>query len=314
MFKLFYRTIAGGLIVGIVLTGCQSAAPPAVTSGPTRTINHAKGKSQVPISPQRVVVLDTAPLDTAIALGVKPVGTIVYGQPPEYLGDKITDIETVGEGNQPNLETILNLKPDLILSSKPGTEQLYRQLSQIAPTVLAEDSGRTGDWQKHVRLYAEALGKSERAEQLLQSYQEQVEQVKQQINQPETIEVSVLTSFEDKIGAYTVGSFSGSVLQDLGLARNPSQRATWRYALQLSREAVTKLDGDFIFWVYSSHFPGGLQKQDFITDPIFSQLGAVKQDRVCEVANEVWIAGRSILAAQQILADVKSCLEGERLS
>ena len=260
------------------------------------------------ISPQRVVVLDTAPLDTAIALGIKPVGTIAYGQLPEYLGEQIADIEIVGEGNQPNLETILRLKPDLILSSKPGTEKLYRQLSQIAPTVLAEDSGRTGDWQKHVRLYAEALGKSEQAEQLLQSYQAQVEQVKQQINQPENLEVSVLTSFENNIGAYTVGSFSGSVLQDLGLARTPSQRATWRYALQLSREAFTKLDGDFIFWVYSSHFPGGLQKTDFVTDPIFSQLSAVKQDHVCEVANEVWIAGRSILAAQQILSDVEACL------
>ena len=309
MFKLFCRNIASWLAVGTLLASCRSVSTIPPVAGPTRTVAHVKGKSQVPISPQRVVVLDTAPLDATLALGIKPVGTIVYSQPPEYLGDEVTDIETVGEGNQPNLETILKLKPDLILSSKVGTEQLYRQLSQIAPTVLAEDSGRTGDWPKHFRLYAEALGKSGQAEQLLQNYQAQVEQVKRQINQPENTEVSVLTFYEEKIGAYTVGSFSGSVLQDLDLTRNPSQSATWQYALQLSREAVTKLDGDFIFLIYSANFPGGMKKADFVSDPVFSQLNAVKQNQVCEVANEVWIAGRSILAARQILSDVKRCLK-----
>ena len=316
MIKMLRRNIGSWLIVGALATGCQSgpAITPTATSGPTRTIEHAGGKTQVPMLPQRVVVLDTAPLDTALALGIKPVGTIVYGQLPEYLGDQVNDIEIVGDGNEPNLETILQLEPDLILSSKPGTERLYRRLSQIAPTVLAEDSGRTGDWPKHFRLYAEALGKSAQAEQLLQTYQEQVQQVKQQINQPETIEISVLSSYDSRIGAYTAGSFSGSVLQDLGFARTPSQRATRRYAVQLSREALPKLDGDFIFLIYSSHFPGGLQKTDFVTDSIFAQLSAVQQDRVCEVPNAVWIAGRSILAAQQILTDVGKCLEEMRLN
>ena len=129
------------------------------------------------------------------------------------------------------------------------------------------------------------------------------------ISQPENLEISVLSSYDNKIGAYTVGSFSGSVLQDIGLSRNPAQRATWRYALQLSHEALTQLDGDFIFLIYSSHFSGSIQKEEFITDPIWSQLEAVRQGRVCEVPNAVWIAGRSLLAAQQILTDVERCLE-----
>ncbi|MEO0828560.1 MAG: hypothetical protein AAFY67_23480 [Cyanobacteria bacterium J06642_9] len=71
---------------------------------------------------------------------------------------------------------------------------------------------------------------------------------------------------------------------------------------------MTDLGGDFIFLIYGSYFPGGIPVEAFIADPIWSQLKAVQQGQICEVANEVWIAGRSLLAAQQILEDVKMCL------
>ncbi|MEM9266035.1 MAG: iron-siderophore ABC transporter substrate-binding protein [Cyanobacteria bacterium P01_F01_bin.13] len=301
------RTIAGWLAVTL-LAGCQSGSTVSPVAGPSRTIDHAKGKTQVPISPQRIVVLDTAALDASLALGIKPVGTIVYGELPEYLGDQVDGIEIVGNGNEPNLETILTLKPDLVLGSKIGTGKLYRQLSQIAPTVLTEGSGRSGDWPENLQLYAEALGKPQAAEQLLQAYQYRVKQLQTKLKEPQAIEISVLSTYSDRIGAYTTGSFSGSVLEDIGLARNSSQSATWRYAVELSREALDTLDGDYLFFIYSPSF-SDVTTSDFVADPIWSQLEAVKQERVCEVSGEVWAAGRSILAAQQILADVEECLK-----
>lgn len=153
----------------------------------------------------------------------------------------------------------MQLQPDLILGSKVGTDKIYRQLSGIAPTVLAADSGRAGDWQKHFQLYAEALGKADEAKQLLQDYQDQVQQLQQTLERPQDLEISVLSSFENRIGAYTTGSFSGSVLQDIGFARTSAQDLTRRYALELSPEALTDLDGDFIFLIYGSHFSGGIR-------------------------------------------------------
>ncbi|MEM7795765.1 MAG: iron-siderophore ABC transporter substrate-binding protein [Cyanobacteria bacterium P01_C01_bin.118] len=296
-----------------LLASCQSDAPVSPAVGPSRTIQHAKGKSQVPVTPQRVVVLDTAPLDAALALDSKPVGTVVYGELPKYLGDQVDGIEIVGNGNEPNLETILKLNPDLILSSKIGTGKLYNQLSQIAPTVLTEGSGRSGDWPENLQLYAEALGKPQEAERLLQAYQDRVQQLQAKLGEPQSLEISVLSTYSDRIGAYTTGSFSGSVLEDIGLARNSAQNASWRYAVELSREALDKLDGDYLFYIYSPDF-SDIAAAKFVADPIWSQLEAVKQDRVCEVSGEVWAAGRSILAANQILADVEQCLEAGEAS
>lgn len=311
MSRARYLKVVGVLATGIVFTGCQSKAvvSPAVDSSvATRTVEHAKGKTEVPISPKRVVVVDTAPLDAALALGIEPVGTIIYGQAPNYLGEKVDEISIVGESNQPNLEKILQLKPDLILGSKIGSGKIYRQLSQIAPTVLTKGSGRTGEWQENFRLYAEALGKSEQAAQLLQNYDDQVEQLRKKIQEPQALEISVLATSGERIGAYTTGSFSGSILKDIGLSRNPSQDFSWHYGVPFSREALSKLDGDYIFLIYSSYLPGGLQKNDFVTEPIWAQLKAVQQNHVCEVAGEVWAAGRSLLAAHQILTDVEDCL------
>ena len=64
--------------------------------------------------------LDTGELDSAITLGVKPVGAVeaVPGMGlPEYLGEKTRGIELVGTIEQPNLEKIAALDPDLFVKA-----------------------------------------------------------------------------------------------------------------------------------------------------------------------------------------------------
>lgn len=311
MFDSYYCNIAGGLAAVTLLASCQSDSimPPAAESGPTRTVEHAMGSSQIPLVPQRVVALDTAPLDAALALGIKPIGTAIYGQPPRYLAERVDGIEIIGDGNQPDLETTLRLKPDLILGSAIGHNQIYDKLSQIAPTVLTEGSGRAHDWQENLQLYAKALSKTEAVKQLLQDYQQKVQQLRRTIGQPQALKISVLLVSNDVVRAYTTGSFSGSVLQDVGFSRTPAQDDQQGYALELSPEALETLDGDYIFLIFSASRPGRLSKAEFVAAPIWSQLQAVQQDNVCQVNNDVWIAGRSILAAHQILADIEACLE-----
>lgn len=285
----------------------SSNLPPGT---PTRPIQHAMGTTQVPVQPKRVVVLDTAPLDSAIALGVRPIGTMFFQSPPTYLGNRVEGIAVLGLNNNPNLEKVLSLKPDLILSTKISSQQFYRQLSKAAPTILTEGSGRSGDWKENFQLYADALGRSQQAKALLQNYQQRAATLKQQIQQQSspTPVVSVVATGSKQIGAYTRQSFSGSVLQDLGLVRPPAQEKPKRWAIQVSREDFASLDGDIIFLIEAGGIPDNLSLQNFKTDPIFSQLNAVKRGRVYPVKAEVWTAGRSILAANEILNDVSQHL------
>ncbi|MEM8543976.1 MAG: iron-siderophore ABC transporter substrate-binding protein [Cyanobacteria bacterium P01_H01_bin.119] len=306
-----------GLIWLILLISCQPTPPgplsPSLSeadgTGATRVVEHAMGTTVVPASPERVVVLDYAPLDTALALDIQPVGRMAVTSAPLY-EDAISAIPTVGNWPQPSLEAILQLDPDLILSNRVTSEAIYSQLAQIAPTVLSQDNGRKGDWQANFQLYAEALGQTERAEQLLADYRQRVEGLQASLTEtPETLIVSVIAHWSGGIVAYSANSFSGSVLQEIGFARNPAQGEGKRYGIELSREDLTEIDGDVVFLLHTHTLEDSMAKSAFINDPLWSTLHAVEQGLVCEVDSIVWTGGRSILAANQILTDVELCLK-----
>ena len=297
-----------GVLASVFLTSCQPTLPPD-SDVPMRPIEHAMGTTQVPISPQRVIVLDYAPLDTALALEVPPIGRPEEAISPIYPSAS-RDITSIGAGFYPNLETILELEPDLILGSKVIERGAYRRLSRIAPTIFTEDNGRHGNWQEHFLLHADTLGQLAKAEELLADYQERVNTLKFDLEQvmPQNPTVSVVAHWSGGVLAYTANSFSGSVLQDLGFNRNPIQAQSSRYALQPSKEELRAIDGDIVFLMYNSQSEGSITKAEFVSDPLWSTLNAVEQGLVCEVNSAIWAGGRSILAANQILTDIEACL------
>ena len=298
-----------GLFAISVLTSCQPAPPPLSSDTPMRPMDHAIGTTQIPVAPQRVVVLDYSPLDTAFALNVIPIGRPELSASPIY-PEINNNIPSVGQGFQPNIETIFNLKPDLILGTKVMARGSYKKLSRIAPTVFSQDNGRYGNWKEHFLLHGDALGQSEKAKALLADYQQRVDRIKSQLAQiPQATTASVVTHWSGGVLAYTTNSFSGAILQDLGFKRNPFQEKSKRYALQPSREDLAAIDGDIIFLMYDAAFEGSIAKTEFIRDPLWATLNAVEQDMVCEVSGAVWAGGRSILAANQILTDIEGCLK-----
>ncbi|NEE61303.1 ABC transporter substrate-binding protein, partial [Streptomyces sp. SID8455] len=76
------------------------------SEGP-RTVKTAMGDVKVPAAPQRVVVLDTAELDSVLTLGVKPVGATHADVDSGFLNylpkDQVAGITDVGQMMTPNL-------------------------------------------------------------------------------------------------------------------------------------------------------------------------------------------------------------------
>ncbi|MEO0377693.1 MAG: iron-siderophore ABC transporter substrate-binding protein [Cyanobacteria bacterium P01_A01_bin.17] len=308
MVSRFRRELIG-ILAGGLLVSCQPDAPSSNDSNvPMRSIEHAMGTTQIPVSPERVVVLDSAPLATAFALDVIPVGRPGFADFSFYPEDNKT-ITSIGIGRRPNLETVLNLRPDLILGSMLAEEGFYQKLSRIAPTVFTEDNGRYGNWQTHFLLHADALGQLEKAEELLAVYQQRVDRLKVSLRpSPQTLTVSVIFNWPGGTSAYTTRSFSGAVLQDLSFGRNPAQDTSENYAIHPSKEELSAIDGDIIFLAYNSGNEGSITKAEFVSDPLWSTLNAVEQGIVCEVSSAIWAGGRSLLAANQILTDIEQCL------
>lgn len=275
-----------------------------------RVVNHAMGATKVPLNPQRIVTLDGSAIENVLALGSKPVGTVLNGsleEQPAFLRENLADTTFVGSFEQPNLERILALKPDLILGDQGISENIYPQLSQIAPTVLAQYKG-SDRWKQMLQIHAAALGKSEAAEQIINKYYARLAQFKAQMGDrlPET-EVSVARIYPQGIGLYQKESFSGSILADAGLPRPESQRQEV-VQQQISKERILDADGDVIFlWSYSDDYRGDPQDRQTIeqklkADLLWLKLKAVQQGKVYEVP-DYWI-GFGPLAADAVVNDL----------
>ena len=293
----------------MVAASATVAAPVArsatAQTGGTRTVAHAMGETKVPLNPQRVVVLEEGPLNSALALGVTPVGavTALAGTGyPEYLGEKAKGIKSVGLILEPNLEQVAALQPDLIISVKSRHEKIYPQLAQIAPTVFSETL--RGRWQANFAKDAEALGKTTDADRLLADYQRRMDDFKAQMGPARLQEtlVSVVRFVPGDTYLYTKGSYIGLVLIDAGLRRPPAQDIN-DFTVKLSEEQIQQIDGDVIF-VTAYGPPDKTRQSNYQSNPLWQQLKAVQANKVYTVNDEYWMVGIGILAANRVADDL----------
>jgi iron complex transport system substrate-binding protein len=293
-------------------TGAATTVPAEQASSgqaATRSVDHTMGTTEVPVEPKRIVGLDYDVLDAMTALGFEPVGATEsfagFGI-PEYLRDRLGGIELVGTIEEPNLEAIAALEPDLIISSKVRHEQIYEELSQIAPTVFAENVGST--WKQNVPVYGDAVGKREESEQLLADYEargaEVGERIAGQFGAAPTI--SVVRFLPDETRIYTKDNFIGSILEDVGLPR-PEPQDVEEFALYPSPEQIGLMAGDIIFF---THFgpPEETTAPQVTSDPLWQNLEAVQEGRAYNVPEDHWIVGIGVQAANLVLDDFEEII------
>lgn len=284
-------------------SGDGAAGGPDQQAGSTRTVQHAMGSTEITGTPKRVVVLDTGELDSVLALGVKPVGAVRADEatgPQAYLADRAEGIKPVGTINQPNLEAIAALQPDLILSNKVRHEQLYDEFSAIAPTVFAESVGES--WKANFRLAGKALGRSDQADRILADYRRKARQVGKRFGDPARIEVSMVRFMSDGIRLYGQGSFIGTILDDAGFARPPVARTDETF-VEISREQLARADGDLLFYAAYGQ-DGGTAMSRLTAGPLWQRLGAVSRGDAHKVSDDLWYLGIGPIAADKVLDDL----------
>ncbi|RAM53528.1 MAG: iron-siderophore ABC transporter substrate-binding protein [Hapalosiphonaceae cyanobacterium JJU2] len=274
----------------------------------TRIFKHSLGKTVIPTKPQRIIALDDSViLDPLLALGIKPIGATSYWQEKDIKfrglsADQSTDIELVGSINQPSLEKILMLKPDLILA-REGNITLYNLLAKIAPTVIVDRSKFEDSFKDNFRFVAQVLGKEEKARQVLEQYQKRVAELQKQIKeQLKKIKVSVIGYNYFGKDLFFVSNLTvvhNQVLTDVGIRHLPIIDNQKDYSLTLSIEAIYKYDADIIFVINYAKTP----LSHYLQHPLWASLKAVKNKRVYEVKPDVW-ATFGPLGANRILDDL----------
>lgn len=320
MSRMFIRrgaAAAAALALAATLAACGSQAEAEPTTGDAaaaqeRTLQTAMGEVTVPAEPQRVVVLDTDSLDSAVTLGVTPVGAAVgdVGAPfstylPEEDLEGLTEVGVVWE---PNVEAVAALEPDVILGSKVRHEAVYEQLSAIAPTVFTETTGP--EWRENFELHAQALGKEEEAEQVAADFDARVDEVVEAIGGQETVAGTTVGFTRFIEGAptrlYLDDTFVGSLFKELGVGR-PANLEPTGFSLDVSPEQIDQANADVIF--YSTYGDPKAAKETEITEgPLWQELDAVKAGKVYRVDDNLWMLGIGYSGAELVLDQIEESL------
>ncbi|MBD2207887.1 iron-siderophore ABC transporter substrate-binding protein [Calothrix sp. FACHB-1219] len=274
-----------------------------------RLIKHELGESCIPLNPQRILVTDQVALEAVIALGFKPVGapdTAYVASKSSFLKEKMAGITYIGKEHQFNLETILNLHPDVIISLYGINSTNYELFSRIAPTVQFKYVH--AKWQESWRQIGEVLGKREQAEKLLADYKQRLTQLRTVLNQQiNKLEVSIsrfhgqvqLPEFRSQF------SFPGSILQEVGISMPEAQRQLIKTPddtlIILNLERIDLLDADVLFVAVD---PGARDLfQKYQNTRLWQTLNVVQKQQVYSVDSSYWIFG-SILSANAIVDDL----------
>ncbi|KAA9394857.1 iron-siderophore ABC transporter substrate-binding protein [Kocuria coralli] len=301
--KLTLRALAGFAALGLLLTGCasggdgdaQSAESGSAVEGTfPQTVETAFGDVTIDEAPERVVALGWADAETALALGVQPVGASdwlafggdgvgpwaegAYDESPEI-------IETL----EPSYEAIAALEPDLILDVRSsGDKDRYDRLSEIATTIGIPEGGEsyltTQDQQ--VEMISTALGVPEKGEELRQEVEDANTAVAESHPGWEGKTVTAATKTSEGWGAYIEGSNRVDTLEGFGFVQNPVVQElpvdALGFSADISSEELDKMEADLIV-----AFPIYIDSTEITDDPQWKELQAVQEGRAIVIDGDI---------------------------
>jgi iron complex transport system substrate-binding protein len=260
-----------------------TAQEEATDTNETRTINYLGQDYTVPANVERIVITGSMEtMEDALVLGVEPVGAIsVGGKFPDMFAAITGSAESIGEKAQPNMETILKLKPDVIFATTKFKPDVTEKLTKIAPTIPV--SHISTNWEANLRLLAELTGKQDLAEQVLQEYKDDLAAAKEQLGERlKDKKVVIVRIRSGNIMIYPEDVFfNPSLYTDLGLTA-PEEVKNAKAQETISLEKFSEMNPDYLFVQFSEDENKDQPKalEDLQNNPIWQSINAVKNNKV----------------------------------
>jgi iron complex transport system substrate-binding protein len=249
----------------------------------TKTITYLGTEYEVPYNTERIVITGSLEsMEDALVLGVNPVGAIsVGGKFPDMFSEIVGNSVSSGEKTQPNYETILQLKPDVILGTTKFQAEVTEQLSKIATYIPV--SHLSDDWDANLLLLGELAGKESEAEAAIEAYYKDLELTKATFESSlQDKEVVVVRIRKGNLFIYSEDVFFNPMLYlDLEL-KVPEVVQAAASQENISLEAFSQVNPDYIFLQFAEdENPDNLNAlEELQNNPIWQSMEAVKEDRV----------------------------------
>ncbi|MBC2579344.1 ABC transporter substrate-binding protein [Clostridium sp. DJ247] len=303
------------LALTLTVTACSPAKKEADKASSTvRTIEHAMGKTDIKGKPSKIVILTNEGTEALLALGVKPVGAAKSwtGNPwYKHIEKDMDGVKSLGDESQINIEAVAALNPDLIIGNKMRHEKIYDQLSKIAPTVYSNTL--RGEWKTNFEFYAKVLDKEREGAEIIKKFDTRVTDIAKLAGDKLKTEVSLVRFMPGKTRIYLGDTFSGMIFKQIGFARPETQRST-EFTLEIGKERLKEADGQvmFYFTYETGNGEGSTREKEWIEDPLFKSLNAIKNNKAFRVDDAIWNTAGGVKAANLMLDDIEKFLKDNK--
>ena len=218
--------------------------------------------------PETVVSVSPALTEIIYALGAedKLVGRTDYCDYPS----EVLDIESVGAIDNPDVELIASLEPDVVLASSIFSEESYNAITELGiPVVIVRDETSLEGMFDFIADVADVIGCHDDGVALEEEISAELDEIR--ANAPETDVTVYYCMSYGEYGDYTAGgdTFIGDIIESAGAINIAEDVSGWSY----SAEALVEADPDYIIideWSYDG----------FIATEPYSSLSAVENGNI----------------------------------
>ncbi len=280
----------------LAFAACKNESPQATQAEVTREITDDLGRNvRVPEKVERAVSLAPNLTESIFAVGAgeKLVGVTSFCNYPQ----NATQIAKVGDTMNPNMETIIALKPQIVfVSTASQIENFTKQLESQNIAVFVTNPKNLEDVLKNLRQLGDIFGTERQTGELLNNLQIRILEIDEQVRDKAKVKTFVQISKEP---LFTVGkeSFLTEIIERGG-GVSVTKMVETAYP-KLSKETALALNPDAIILSESSD---NLEPND-----VFKNSNAVKNSKVFKINADILSrpSPRLIDALEQIAEKLK---------
>jgi iron complex transport system substrate-binding protein len=247
-----------------------------------QTITYLGQSYTLPGEVKNIIAASLEAMEDAAILGVKPLGAVTTaGELPAYLAADLEGATSIGEKTEPNYETILSLKPDVILGSSKYKEEVVEQLNKIGTMIPV--SHISTNWEDNLLLMGTLSGKTADAEKIIADYKADAEEAKAKLSANlQDKEVFVIRVRQGSMFVYPADVYLNPVIyNDLGV-KVPELIAKTAAQEEISLETLADVNPDIIFLQFeqSENKDNPAALDDLLKNPIFQSIDAAKNEQI----------------------------------
>lgn len=271
----------------LVLCGCAPAE-----TGPGETIvltDHRGEERTLPARPQRVVVLQASLADLWLTAGGTVIGVT---DDTEEHGLDVGDAAVIGSTKSPSVESILSLKPDLVIYSPDiaGQASAAGVLQSARVALLPAKVDSLADYLFHLELFTALTGDTAAYETYGTAVAAEIEAIRAAVpGGGETPRVLFLRAYSSGVKAKATEHILCDILEELGAVNIAAAESS--LLENLSMELILREDPDYILVVtMGSDETAAVQRleETLFSQPAWQSLTAVREGKLLYLPRELF--------------------------